>query len=104
MLDTARDLLSKLQKDAMECVESVEISQGVDQSVDDILGRNRHVEELLEKAEETMRNEYLAGLMTQGVPSVLEKAMKEVADVVAGAELQMLETRKMVDAVSRVCA
>lgn len=103
-LAVAHDMISKLQKDAMTCVTNVKLSTGLFESIDTVLGRNREVESLLKEAEEKMRDEYLAGLIRQGIPSVLEKAMKEVADMVAGAELQMSGTRKMVDAVSRNCA
>lgn len=102
-LDTAKELLSKLEKDAMTCIQNVEITQGVDESVDRILCRNRDVKASLEKAEEKITDECLVGLVKLGVPSVLEKTMKDVEDIVAGSEQEMLETRIMVDAVSRNC-
>ena len=102
-LAVAHDTLSKLEKDAMTCIENVEITQGVDESVDRILGRDRDIKALLEKAEEKITDECLVGLVKLGVPSVLEKAMKDVEDIVAEAEQEILETRDMVDAVSRNC-
>ncbi len=99
-LTDARELLSRLQKDAMACLENVEVSVGVFESVDVILGRNREVEHLLSKAEEKMADESVAEVVMTGVPAVLEKTMKEVEVVVAGAEGVMCETRKLIEAVS----
>lgn len=102
-VDIARDLRSKLEKDADTCMLNVEISQGVDESVDDILCRNRDVKDLLEKAEEKMSDECLSGLIHLGLLSLLEKVMKDVDKIVAKAEDEMLEARKMIDGVSHNC-
>ena len=99
-LDAGRESLSRLQRDAMACVENVEVSVGVFESVDGILGRNREVELLLKRAEENMSEESLMGLVKDGVLSALEKALKNVEDVIAEIERSLLETRKMIDAVS----
>lgn len=99
-LDTVKSLLSDLQKDTMTCIESVELSQGVDKDVDDMICQNKDVEVSLEKAEEKMSNEYLLGLLKLGVLHVLENAMKFVEDTLVEAEQGMLETRKILDAVS----
>lgn len=98
-LGTAKGLLSKLKKDSETCIENVEISQGVDESVDDIIRRNRDVEGLLDKAEEKMSDECVAGLVKLGVLQVLEKAIKDVEGILAEAEQVMLKTRKILDAV-----
>lgn len=87
----------------MACVENVEVSVEVLESVDVILGRNREIEPLLKKAEEQMSEERLAGLVKLGVLEVLEKAVRDADDVIAGAELELLETRKMVDALLPKC-
>ena len=100
-LTDARELLSRLQKDAMACFENVEVNVGVFESVDVILGRNREVEHLLSKAEEKMADESVVEVVMTGVPTVLEKTMKEVEDVIVGAESSMFETRKLIEAVSR---
>ena len=102
-LGAAREHLSKLQQDSMACVENVEVSVEVLESVDVILGRNREIEPLLKKAEEQMSEERLAGLVKLGVLEVLEKAVRDADDVIAGAELELLETRKMVDALLPKC-
>ena len=102
-LDTAKELLSTLQGDIMVCIENVEIGQGVDQLVDDILGKNRDVEALLEQAEESMSNARILELVMMGVLAGLEIRMKDVEKILIEAEDSMLETRKMVDGVSRSC-
>ena len=99
-LDGAKELLSRLQDDAMSCIVNVEIDQGVDKSVDEILCGNRDVEDLLGKAEGNMSEEYLEGLVKEGGVSDLEKALNEVEDVIVKIEQSMLQTRKMIDAVS----
>ena len=98
-LDGAKVLLSELQEDAMKFIVNVEIDQGVDEAVDDILCRNRDVETLVGKAEGNMCEEYLTGLVKEGVLSVVEKTFKDVEGVIMDIELSMLETRKMIDAV-----
>ena len=62
-LSAGQESLSRLQKDEIAYVENVEVSAGVFESVDDILSRNREVEQLLGKAEEKMSLEYLADLV-----------------------------------------
>ena len=98
-LDGAKGLLSELQEDAMRCIVNVEIDQGVDKAVDEILCRNRDVEILVGKAEENMGDEYLTGLVKEGDPSVLEKELKNVERVITDIERNMRETRKMIDTV-----
>ena len=45
----------------------------------------------------------MEGLARRGVSSGLENAMKGVEDDVTEAEQSLLETEKMIDAVSRTC-
>ncbi|KAL9137246.1 MAG: hypothetical protein Q9175_001553, partial [Cornicularia normoerica] len=96
---TAGESLSRLQMDTIACVENVEVSVGVFESVDVVLGRNREAESLLKRAEGKMSDECLAGLVKLGVLSTLEKAMKDVEGILAEAEQVMLKTRKILDAV-----
>ena len=100
-LVVARDTLSKLQQDAMTCVENIELSTGLFESIDNILHRNSKVEALLGKAEEKMSEECMRGLVRMGVLTVLEKAMEDIGTFVAEAELEMLQSREMIDRVSR---
>lgn len=102
-LAAARDVLARLQKHAMSCVDTGDSSMEVFESVDVILGRIRENEPLLKKAEEKMSEEYLAGLVKLGELSVLEKGMKDVEPVIVETEQNLLETKKMVDAVLRKC-
>ena len=99
-LAEVRGTLSRLQEDAIACAEKVEISTQLFEYVDDILCRNRDVEALLGKAEEKMSEHYLVGLVKDGVPSMLEKTLKDIEDVILDIERDMLETRSMIDAVS----
>lgn len=99
-LGAGRESLSRLQKDAMACVESVEVSVGMSESVDGILSRNGEVEPLLRKAEEKMSEDFLTGLVKERLPSALEKALNDVEDLIVHIEGDMLETRRMIDAVS----
>ena len=92
-----------LQKDAMACVANVDASVTLFESVDVALGRIRVVESLLKKAGEDLSDEVLEGLARRGVSSELENAMKGVEDDVTEAEQSLLETEKMIDAVSRTC-
>ena len=92
--------LSGLQRDAMACVENVEVSVGVFESVDAILGRNREVEPLLRKGEEQMSDEHLAGLVKEGILSDLEEALKNVETIIVDVERNMSETRRMIGTVS----
>lgn len=96
----AREALSKLHRDAMTCAEEVEISTELFASVDDVLHRNRDVEALLKNAEEKISEEYLGGLVKEGVLSVLETQMKDIEKTLVQAEEIMLQARKMLDTVS----
>ena len=87
----------------MRCIANVEIDQGVDQSIDDILCRSRDVEALLGKAEEKMAEQSLVGLVKERVPSRLEKALNDVEDLLGEMERDILETRRMIDKVSGSC-
>ena len=102
-LAVARDTLSRLQKDAMTCVEKVGFSTGLFESVDDVLHRNSQVEALLRKADEKMSDECMVGVVKMGVLTVLKEVMKTVEDIITEAEHDMLETRKKTDTVSRSC-
>ena len=102
-LAIARDMLSKLQKDATACVENVDMSTELFESVDEILQRNSQVEILLKKAEDKMSDESLLGVVKIGMLDVMEKMMEDVEGIVAEAEQGMLKTRKMVDDVSHNC-
>ena len=102
-LAAARDVLFKLQKDAMTCVENVEISTGLFETVDDVLHRNNQVEESLRIADAKMSDESLGGVVKTGVLTALEEAMKDIEGLVTKAEEIMSKTKKMVDAVSRNC-
>ena len=99
-LGAAREQLSKIQQDAMTCVENVEISTESFESVDNVLHRNGEAETLLRKAEEKMSDACIVEVVKMGVLPMLEKAMKDVQKLVVEAELGMLETRKILDAVS----
>ena len=84
----------------MTCLVNIEISQGVDESVDAILCHNRDAEALLDKAEEKMSDQCLVELVNQGMLSLLEAAFKAVEEIAAEVEQTMLGTKKMLDAVS----
>ena len=102
-LAEARDTLSKVQKDAMRCVDNVKLSTEMFKTIDDVLHGNSQVETLLRSVEEKMSDECIVGVVKMGSLTALEKAMQDVEDIVAEAEQMMLETRNMVDAVSRNC-
>lgn len=87
----------------MSCAEKLELSTGLFEAVDDVLHRNRVVETLLEQAKEMMSDERLVGPVKLGELSLLEKTMEEIEGVIVKAEQSMLETRKIVDTVSRNC-
>ena len=99
-LGAGRESLSRLQNDAMAYVENVEVSVGLFESIDGILTRNRDIEPLLRKAEETMSEEHLAGVVREGVPAALEQTFKDVEDICTEIEKTMRESRKMLGAVS----
>ena len=100
-LGAAQESLTRLQKDGMACVENVEISIGVFESIDDILTRNREVESLLREAREEMSEDRLVGLVREGVPHVLAKTLSDAERIIVGAEERMSETRVIVDGVVR---
>ena len=102
-LAVAHATLSKLQKDAMTCIETLDISTELFESVDDVLHQNSQVETLLKQADELMSDGSLVAVLSTGVLSKLEEAIKKAEETVAEAEQAMLETRKIVDAVSRDC-
>ena len=102
-LGAGREALSRLQADAMACVENVEVGVEVFESIDGILGRNREVEPVLRKAEERMCEEDLKGLVQEGLLSKLEKALNDVEDLLVGMERDMRDTRVMIEKVSGGC-
>ena len=99
-LDTAKEQLSTLQEATMACLENVEVSQGVDESVDAILCRNRDVEALLDQAEEKMSDQCLVEPVNQGALSLLEGQFKTAEEILTQVEQTLLETRKTLDAIS----
>ncbi len=102
-LGVARDTLSNLQKDAMTCVDKVDINAGLFESIDDVLHRNGQTETLLKGADRKISDECIMGVVKMGVLAVMEKVMKDFEDIVTKAEQDLLETRKMLDSVSRNC-
>ena len=102
-LDIAKHLLSTLQKDTMTCIEKMEVTQGVDKSLDHILCRNRDDEVLIDKAENILSDECVLGAVKTGGLPTLEKMMKDTEDFVAEAEESVLVTRKLVDALLPKC-
>ena len=100
-LAIARDTLSKLRKDATACVENVDISTKLFESVDEVLQQNSQVQLLLKEADDKMTDENLLGVVKIGMLDVMEEVLKDVEEIVTKAEQGMLETRKVVDAVSR---
>lgn len=97
----ARESLHKLQKDSMECVEHVELSQGGYESVDEILGRIREAESQVKKAAEMMDDDALALLVKGADPQQLERIVADVDDLLEKAEQAMLETRLDVDGIAK---
>ena len=87
--------------DIISLVHSITVAlKAFDESVDAILCHNREAEALLNKAEEKMSDLCLVELVNQGVLSLLEEELKAVEGTMAKVEQSMLETRKMIDAVS----
>lgn len=99
----ARETLSKLQQEAMNCIEKDEIIPELFESVDDALHRNNHVEALLKEVDERMSDQCIIGVVKTGVLTELETAMEAISRVLAEAEGEMLQTREAIDRVSRSC-
>ena len=99
-LDTATSLLSNLQEDVMTCIENVDLDQETDKSVDDILSGKNNVEALLDKAEQKLSDESISEAVKMGMLPELEKAMKDIEEIILEAEQAMLSTRKMIEELS----
>lgn len=95
-LDTMYVAARKLQKDAMECVERVEIAEGLDEAVDRILSECREADHLVGKARVMMSDDALLLLMNGGNPLAVQQALTEVDSKLTEAEAMMKRTEKSI--------
>lgn len=93
--------IQQLQQDAMACVENIEISHSVDESVDDVLGATTEAEDQLRKAVERMSDESLAGLIKRGELFGVQQAFGDVEGFVAGAEQRMTAARVAISTIMK---
>lgn len=100
-LDTIHVAARKLQKDAMECVERVEIAQGIDEAVDGILSGCREADTLVGKARVMMSDDALLSLINGSDPLAVQHALTEVESMLTEAEAMMEGTVKSIVKVSQ---
>lgn len=98
-LDVAKGSLSQLQKDVMRCIQEVDLGKGVDESVDEILFRNRDVEAVLIRVTELLENKSVLEVVSMGDVAKLEGLMNEVERGVKEAEGCLEQCRKMIEKV-----
>jgi len=100
-LDATITALRMLQSDIMNCVDKVEIAQGVDEAVDKILTGSREAENLVAKAEVLLSDDSLTVLVKIGKLLLLEQALKEMERFLEEVEGVIAKTRKSVDKLSK---
>ena len=96
-LSAARNNLTQLQKDAGDYIERIEISEGLDETVDGVLGLNSEAEIQLSEATKMLSDTSLARLVEEGVPSQILQALQEAGSIVRGLEHTIADARKAMD-------
>ena len=99
----SQELLSSIQVDSMTCIENVEVSVGVFESIDIALGQNREAEALLNEAEREISDERLNELVTCGLLRDLEDSMEKAEAALVKAEGYLKESREILNAMSKKC-
>jgi len=92
-LDTVQVAARKLQKDAIECVEHVEIAEGIDEAVDRILSGSREVDALVEEVKGMLSEDALVSLLRQGNLLDVQRVCREVDSMLQEAEVMIARTR-----------
>lgn len=100
-LDSVHQEARKLQKDAMECVEKVEIAEGIDEAVDGILSGYREVDALVDKAKGMTTDDALVVLVGRGKPDGVQQALIEVDSMLRKAEAVIERTQGSIFHLSR---
>lgn len=96
-LEAGRTALRKLQKEAAECIEKVEIAQGIDETMDKALGGNREAGDLLGRAAAALSEDRLAAIVKEGKLIELEESVNGVCLLVEEVEVLISVTRELVD-------
>jgi len=99
-LATAQDTLCGLRKRTIACVDDARVPTDRFDSLDDVLERLHHVDDMLGNATEKMSREHLAGQIERGSLVELRKVLRDVESVVEKAEDEMRSGREVVD---RIC-
>ena len=98
-LGRVKEALILLQKDVIDCIEHVELSQGLDEIVDSILTHKRDAEALVALATEKTSDTFLEALVRAGVAFEVQQAVLEVEDLLQKAERAMDNARKAIDTI-----
>lgn len=93
-LEVTQAALQALQKDTMECIEKVEIAEGVDRAVDEIFSANKEAEDLVGTVTDMMSDHALIGLLTGRNFAHVAQHLMDVGNCLEKAELVMAESRK----------
>lgn len=101
-LAKADDTLRKLQEQAMDFTENLDISEGIEESVDTILSGNSVAESLVAKAAEALSDSSLTALVMEGILIKVEQAISEASLLVREAERTVLDTRKAMDSLTKL--
>jgi len=100
-LDSVHQAARKLQKDAMDCVEKVEIAKGIDEAVDGILSGYRDADALVDRARGMMTDDALVALVGRGIPADVQQALRDVDTMLREAEVVMKRTEGSIFHLSR---
>ena len=95
------EIWDRLKNDASHCIENIDISASVDESIDEALCLNHEVENLLTEVNSTMSDANLSALIKTGQPGDIEKEIRKAGDMLSKAEKVMLEARKVIDDIMR---
>ena len=101
-LVAANEKWDRLQQDASYCIENIDVSQSADdESVDKALSLNREAETLLTEAGEKLSNATLLKAVGSGIPSNVEKVIKEAGSLLETAEKVIAKARAVIDTVMK---
>lgn len=100
-LEATQAALQALQKDTMECIEKVEIAEGVDRAVDEIFSANKEAEDLVGTVTDMTSDRALIGLLTGRNLARVEQYLRDVATCLEKAELVMAKSRKGVGKITK---
>ena len=100
----ADDELRRIKQNVSICIEHIDISKEIDESIENGMCHIREAETFLTAAVKKMGDSTLEGLVKRGEPPDVEGALAEVGDILTKAEEAMMLAKKVVGGMSKYLA